>query len=118
VQVLAPCVEHRDEADLGAEVLGIGRNGAQRLGCGPHQDVVDHGLVVECDLAERGRQREHDVEIGHRQQFGSAGIEPRGTRQTLTLRAVPVVAGNGRRPLAALWANSVMGSWRLGSTAI
>jgi hypothetical protein len=26
---------------------------------------------------------------------------------------MPVAAANGRRPLAALWANPVMGSWRL-----
>ena len=28
---------------------------------------------------------------------------------------MPVAAANGRRPLAALWANSVMGSWVAGS---
>jgi hypothetical protein len=27
---------------------------------------------------------------------------------------MPVAATNGRRPLAALWADPVMGSWRAG----
>ena len=64
VQGLSPGVEHRDQADLGAEVRGIGRDGAQGLGGGPHQDVIDHRLVVECDLAQLRREREHHVEIG------------------------------------------------------
>jgi hypothetical protein len=38
VQVLAPGVEHRDEADLGAEMLRVGGDGPQRLGCGSEQD--------------------------------------------------------------------------------
>ena len=41
VQVLAPGVEHGDEADLGAEMLRIGGDGAQRLGRRPEQDGVD-----------------------------------------------------------------------------
>ena len=32
VQVLPPGVQHRDDTDLGAEMLGIGGDGAQRLG--------------------------------------------------------------------------------------
>jgi hypothetical protein len=50
--------------------------------------------------------------VRHRQQIGLARRQPVPCRGTLALRAVPVAAGNGRCPLAALWANSVMGSWR------
>ena len=57
-------------------------------------------------------QSEDDVIVGYRQQFGLTCLEPLGTRRDLALRAMPVAAGNGRRPLAALWANPVMGSWR------
>ncbi len=66
VKGLSPRMEHCDNADLGAKMPGLGGNGAQRLGGGPHQDVVDHGLVVERDLGRgRGRrQREYDMEIG------------------------------------------------------
>ena len=57
LQGLAPGVEHGDDADLGAEVLGIGGDGAQRLGGGPEQDGVDDGLVLEGDRGDRRRQR-------------------------------------------------------------
>jgi len=67
---------------------------------------------VERDLGDGRGQGEHDVEVGDRQQLGLARIEPVGTRQGLALRAVPVTAGNGKFPLPALWANSVMGSHR------
>ena len=93
VQGLSPGVEHCDQADLGAEVRGIGRDGAQGLGGGPHQDVIDHRLVVECDLAQLCREREHHVEIGRRQQLGVARLEPFGARQVQAFGAVPVAAG-------------------------
>ena len=92
VQVLAPGVEHGEEADLGAEMLGIGGDGAQRLGCRPEQDGVDRLLVLEGDLGDRGRQREHDVEVRHRQQLGLPRRQPVGAGQALALRAMPVAA--------------------------
>ena len=93
VQVLAPGVEHGDEADLGAEMLGIGGDPAQRLGRRSEQDGVDRLLVLEGDLGDRRRQGEDDVEVGHRQQLGLPGGEPFGAGLPLALRAVPVAAG-------------------------
>jgi hypothetical protein len=54
------------------------------------------------------------VIIGNRQEFGLPLGEPRSGRRALTLRAMSVAARNGHRPLRALWANPVMGSWRAG----
>ncbi len=51
----APGVEHGGEADLGTEMLGIGGDGTQGLGGGFEQQVIDHGLVLIGDLAERCR---------------------------------------------------------------
>ena len=48
-QVLPPGVQHAEEADLRAQMLRIGGDGAQRLRRRPEQDVVDHGLVLERD---------------------------------------------------------------------
>jgi len=93
LQRLAPGVQHGDDADLGAEMLGVGGDGAQRLGGGLEQDVVDHRLVVEGDGGDLGRQGEDDMEIGHWQQFGLAVGQPLGARQTLALGAVSVAAG-------------------------
>ena len=45
------------------------------------------------------RQREDDVEVGDRQQFGLARRHPLARRRTLALRAVPIAAavvGDGR----------------------
>jgi hypothetical protein len=50
--------------------------------------------------------------VRHRQQIGLARRQPVPCRGTLALRAVPVAAGNGCRPLPVLWADPVMGSWR------
>ena len=112
LEVLAPGVQQGGDADVGAEVPGIGRNGGERIGCGSEQQSVDLGLVLVGDGTEGGRQREHHVEARHRQQFGFARLKPRLRGWPLALRAVPVAAANGRRPLPVLWANSVMGSWR------
>ena len=93
VQGLAPGMEHGDEADLGAEMLRVGGDPAQRLGGGSEQDGVDRLLVLEGDLGHRCGQREHDVEVRRRQQLGLPGLEPCGTRLSLALRTVPVAAG-------------------------
>ena len=63
----APGMEDREHTDTGAEVLGIGRDGNHGLGRGLEQDVVDRGLVLVGDVGDFGRQREHDVEVRHRQ---------------------------------------------------
>ena len=56
--------------------LRIGGDGQQRLGGGPEQEVVDHGLVLVGDGGDLGRQREDHVEVRHRQQVRLAGGEP------------------------------------------
>jgi hypothetical protein len=89
----APGVQDGDEADACAETLGVGGNRGQRLGGGPEQEVVDGGLVVERDGADRSRQGEDDVVVGHRQQLRHAFVEPSPRRGRLALRAVAVAAG-------------------------
>jgi len=67
VQSLSPGVQHRDRADLGAEIAGVGSDATQRLRRSAKQDGVDDCLVVERNLRNRRRHGEHDVEVGHRQ---------------------------------------------------
>jgi hypothetical protein len=93
VEVLPPGMEHRDGADLGTQMLGIGGDQVQGLGHRLEQQAVDKLLVMESDLANWRRQGEHEVEIGHRQQLGLALGQPLGGRRRLTLRTVPVAAG-------------------------
>ena len=108
----APGVQHGGEADARAQMLRVGGDRGQRLGGGPEQEVVDGGLVLERDRADRRRQGEDDVVVGNRQQLRLAVFEPLPRRGRLALRAMAIAAGNGRRPLPALWALPVMGSWR------
>ena len=51
-----PGVQHGGEADACAEMLRVGGDGGERLGGGPEQEVVEGGLVLERDRADRGRQ--------------------------------------------------------------
>jgi hypothetical protein len=92
LQVLAPGMEHGDEAGLGAQVPRIGGDRAQRLGRRLEQDRVDRCLVLEGDFGGRRRQREDDVEVGHRQQFGLPLGQPCCARRALALWAMPVAA--------------------------
>src|SRR5208283_5039042 len=86
-------MEDGGEADARAEMLGVGGDGGQGLGGGPEQEVVDGGLVLERDRADRRRQGEDDVIVGNRQKLRLAIFEPLARRSSLALRAMPVAAG-------------------------
>jgi hypothetical protein len=99
-------VQHRGDADPGAEVLRVGGDSQHRLRCRLEQQVVDERLVLERDVGDLGRQREHDMEVADRQQVGLALGQPRPCGRALALRAVPVAAGVvGDPPLAAVLAS-------------
>src|SRR5271166_1324912 len=105
-------VEHREESDLRPQMLGIGRNGAQCLAGRPKQNVVDDVLILKGNDCDWLRHSEDHMEILGLEKLGSTIIQPLDASQRLAFWAVAISAANGRRPLAALWANSVMGSWR------
>ena len=93
MQILAPAMQHGDEADLGAEMPGIGGDRAQRLSCRLEQDRIDRNLVLESDRRNLGRQREHNVEIGNRQKLVLPRSEPFPAGLPLAFGAMPVAAG-------------------------
>jgi hypothetical protein len=105
-------MEHGGDADTGTEVLGIGGDREQSLGRGAEQQIVDHRLVLVGDRSNLSGQGEDQVEVADRQQIGLAGGKPVLRRRALALGAMAVATSNGRRPLPALWAKPVMGSWR------
>lgn len=45
-QILPPGVQHGEETDFGAEMLGIGGDDAQGLGGGAEEQAVDECLVL------------------------------------------------------------------------
>lgn len=48
-QVLAPRMNHGQDADLRAEMLGVGRHFLQGLGGGLEQNAVGDPLVLQCE---------------------------------------------------------------------
>jgi hypothetical protein len=85
-------VEHRDDADARAQVLGVGRDCERGLRRRFHQQVVDHPLVLIGDVAQRGRQRVDDMEIPDGKQLRFAFGEPFPRGRSLTLVAMPIAA--------------------------
>ena len=63
------------------------------LGRSLEQDAVDCGLVLVGYIGDLSRQREHEVEVRHRQQLFLALGQPFARRRSLTLWAMPVAAG-------------------------
>jgi hypothetical protein len=74
-------VQHGGKADARAQMLGVGGDREQRLGRGLEQQVVDGGLVVERQGADRRRQGEDDMIVGDRQEFGFALGAPLSRRR-------------------------------------
>ena len=99
-QRLTPGVQDREAADLAPEPSGIGGQRGHGLDGALEQDRIDGSLVLEGDGGDRRGQREHDMEIGNRQQFGLSVRQPLRPRRALTLRAMPIAArvvGDARR---------------------
>src|SRR5215831_4989772 len=88
----APAVQYRGDAYAGAEMPGVRGDGEHRLCRSREQEAVDHRLVVVGDVADRRRQREDDMEIGHREQLGLARRHPCARRRALALGTVAVAA--------------------------
>jgi hypothetical protein len=66
MQVLPPSVEHGEEADMRAEVSGLGGNGEQSFRSGLEQNRVNLSRVLKRQSADLLGKREDDVEIGNR----------------------------------------------------
>ena len=76
-------MQHRSDADAGAEVLRVRGDGRHRLRRRLEQQPVDRHLVLPRDVGDLGRQREDDVEVADRQQVGLALGEPGAGRRAL-----------------------------------
>ena len=85
-----PSVQHGSHADPRAQMFGIGGDRDHRLGGSLEQKVVNHGLVLMGDVADRRRQGEDEMVIGDRQQLGLAFGQPSLRRRALAFRAMPI----------------------------
>ena len=91
-KILAPSVEHREKPDLCTQVLGVGRDGAQRLADRPEQNVVDAVLVLKCNDRNRLRDGEDHMEVLSVEKFGSTILQPLSASQRLAFWAVAITA--------------------------
>src|SRR5207244_12603826 len=89
------------EAALRAQTPWIGGYLTQRLRRSSEQDIVDNSLVLEGDDLDLLGHREHDVEVGHVEQFGLTVREPLGARETLALWTTFIAARVVRDALMA-----------------
>jgi hypothetical protein len=80
-QVLPPAVEYGEEADLRSQMLGIGSDGGQGLGRGSKQNAVNEIFVLISDGSDLFRDREDDMKIVCRENFGCSFFNPRSTRE-------------------------------------
>ena len=93
LQGLAPGMQNAEEADLGAEVLGIGGDFQQRGGAGLEQESEQELLVLPDQRHQRMRHAEDQVVVADRQQFLLPGAQPLLACVGLALRTVAVSAG-------------------------
>ncbi len=93
MQILAPGVQHGQEADIRTQVLGVTGDGLQRFGGGTKQDAIDGAFVLQGEWGDLCWQREDDVEVGHIEEVLLPGFKPARTSGSLTLGAVPVTTG-------------------------
>lgn len=130
MQVLPPGVEHREEADPGAQMFPIGGNLQQRFGSRAEQQGIDDLLILQCQRCQFLGQREDQVKIGYRKKFLGAFVKPLLPRAELTLWAMSIparvvgdygmaalialfeVTAEGRRAARADVAKSFMLLWR------
>jgi hypothetical protein len=102
VKVLPPAMQHSEEADFHAQVLGVTGNGEQGFGSGCEEEVVDDLFVVEGDGGDGFRKREDHVEVFGGQQLGGALLEPFFACRTLALGAMTVATRNGEISITRL----------------
>src|SRR5437762_4520101 len=93
VKVLTPAMQHGEEADFHAQVLGVAGYGEQRFRRGGEQEIVGDLLVVESDGGDGFGQGEDYMEILGGQQLGATVLQPLFPSQALALGAMTGAAG-------------------------
>jgi hypothetical protein len=106
MEALSRGVRHGEEADLGAEMSGIGSDLEQGRSGGTKKKTVHNPRVLQSQRSQQLRQHEDQVEIRYREEFlGSLG-QPLVAGRELAFRAMPVAAGNGEHSITCLMGSS------------
>jgi len=91
-QLLGPGMQDAEEANTGAEVLGIGGDGLQGCGSGAKQQVVEEFLILAGQGVKFGRDGEDQMDVSRGQELLAARVEPAPLGMGLTLGAVAITA--------------------------
>src|SRR6266571_4208841 len=92
LQSLIPSMEHAEEADLCAQVVGIASDLQQGFGTGVKQQLIDESFVLQCEWSEFPRQCEDYVYVAGGQQFPLPSLEPAQAGVALAPWTMPVTA--------------------------
>src|SRR5260370_41214978 len=98
-QVLSTTVKYSEKGDLGAQMLRIGSDGGQGFGRGAEENAVDEIFVLVSDGSNLFGNREHDMKIVRRENFGCSFFDPFRTSEGLTFRSMPVATAIVTVPL-------------------
>jgi len=97
-EILTPGVKHSEKPDLGAEMSPIGGDGAQRLGGGMEQDLVDRAGILEGNRGDLIGNREDDMEILGLEKLFPPSLDPFRSGEPLALGATAGTAAVIRDP--------------------
>lgn len=64
-QVLTPCVENAEKANLCAEMFWIGADLQESGGAGSKQECVEQLFIVQHQVSERVGNREDQMHVGN-----------------------------------------------------
>src|SRR6267378_7113935 len=87
---LTPAVQHAEEADFRAEMLGIACDFQKGFRAGAKQEVVDDLLVLQHQRGQVTRKREDHMDVTRRKKFPATLFQPTFPSTCLTLRAMPI----------------------------
>ena len=102
-ELLAPRMQHSEEADLCAEVSRVARHFEEGFRTETKQKIVEDLLVLQDQWRQATWQGEHDMGVGRRQKFSLTRGDPPFSSSGLTLGAVSVstaIEGDGAMPAA------------------
>jgi hypothetical protein len=85
-------VQDTEKTDLGSQMFRVGRDLQHGRCAGAKQEVIEDLGVTLAEWNQLVRQGEHEMKIGHAEQFLFSRGEPALARLSLALGAVPVPA--------------------------
>jgi hypothetical protein len=91
-ELLAPGVQHAEEANLCAEVSRMASDFQKGVGTGAEQEIVEDLLVLQSQWRQAAGEGKDHVQVAGREKFTSTRGDPAFPSSDLTLWAVAIAA--------------------------